>query len=151
MPQNKTIKPALKGQELLKFWVKFVMAVQRMFKRMCCGNAQCVNLSQGKLPAPQCFYGLRRHDCRCVYNSIWRYLWKHYNVSQNGDPTDYMNSLLSKIYNNTSCAICMEDLGESNLSKCSNKVCKYFFHNHCILQWFSKNNSCPCCRSLIVE
>lgn len=149
IPQDDANEPKLTGKKLFKFWVKFVMTVQRMFKRMPCGNAQCVILHRALLPAPQRFYSLRRHDCRCVYESLWGYFWKHYEDKQYSDPTDYLAFLMGKITDNTSCAICFEELGEDNLSKCSRKECKYFFHGHCMLSWYEKN-TCPCCRAPIV-
>lgn len=149
IPKDEEIKPKLKGAKLWKFWVKFVMALQRMFKVMPCGNAQCINLDRANLPAPQRFYSLRRNDCRCAYKSLWGYLWKHYDETQHNDPTDYLTFLLGKIHGNTSCAICFEELGRDNSSKCSNKDCKYSFHNHCMLSWWEKKNACPCCRALI--
>ena len=149
IPQNEKIKPTLKGKKLFKFWVNFVRTLQRMFKAMSCGNAQCIRIPRSKKGAPNCFHSLQRNDCRCVYEAQWGYFWKHYDVNQYNDPTDYLSYLMSKIHGNTSCSICFDELGKDNLNKCTNKKCKYFFHSSCLREWWGKNNSCPCCRSPI--
>ena len=149
IPQNEEIKREIKGRKLFRSSVKKVTAVQRMVEKPGCSNPECINLPRGKLPGTKRFYRLRRYDCICVYNHDKAYQWKHGEEAQNGDPTDYKNNLLSKIHNNTTCCICMNDLGENNLSKCSNDGCNYFCHNHCILEWSDKNTTCPYCRSSI--
>jgi hypothetical protein len=46
--------------------------------------------------------------------------------------------------NNEICIICQED-NENNLVKINN--CGHIFHNNCIIEWLTRNNSCPLCRN----
>lgn len=42
------------------------------------------------------------------------------------------------------CAICKEEM-ERGRDVCE-LPCKHLFHWMCILRWFKKTNTCPCCR-----
>ena len=46
-----------------------------------------------------------------------------------------------------SCSICMSNLPETHNIKRSWLICGHSFHNSCIFEWFSKNKSCPMCRT----
>jgi len=45
--------------------------------------------------------------------------------------------------NNDICIICQED-DQKNLVKINK--CGHIFHNECLLEWLTRNNSCPICR-----
>ncbi|CAO2816919.1 unnamed protein product [Amaranthus hypochondriacus] len=44
------------------------------------------------------------------------------------------------------CSICLENLSNDG-DNLKIVRCKHVFHSECLLQWLSKNQSCPCCRS----
>lgn len=54
---------------------------------------------------------------------------------------------LTKISSNSECAIC---ISSSNKTKCVTK-CKHVFHISCLKRWLSTNNTCPICRTPLVE
>ena len=43
------------------------------------------------------------------------------------------------------CAICLDDITNNDYYQM--EKCGHIFHKKCILKWFSKSNTCPCCRS----
>jgi hypothetical protein len=47
-----------------------------------------------------------------------------------------------------SCSICLELINEEELITTS---CNHIFHQLCIDEWLSKKNTCPCCRSSILD
>ena len=51
--------------------------------------------------------------------------------------------------NETTCAICMSDFKETD--KITPLPCdeKHYFHSECIIDWLSRNNSCPFCKKEI--
>ena len=53
-----------------------------------------------------------------------------------------------KIYDETSCPICMEDFTKRNISgtECGHKFC-----TTCLMRHLRKKNNCPCCRSVILK
>ncbi|KAL1537797.1 RING-type E3 ubiquitin transferase [Salvia divinorum] len=61
-----------------------------------------------------------------------------------GLPSFELNS--AETSNNTSCAICLQDLtgGESTRLLPS---CRHFFHMHCIDEWLVRQATCPVCRN----
>ncbi len=42
------------------------------------------------------------------------------------------------------CIICMENFQNDKYT--IRLECKHFFHKECVVQWFTKNASCPICR-----
>ncbi|KAK4380270.1 hypothetical protein RND71_002132 [Anisodus tanguticus] len=57
----------------------------------------------------------------------------------------FIDSLpIVKINESKSCSICMEEFIID--SKASQLPCKHYFHNHCIVPWLNRNNTCPLCR-----
>ena len=47
-------------------------------------------------------------------------------------------------FHTENCSICLELISDSN--DIAVLPCKHKFHSKCILNWFSKNMSCPICR-----
>ncbi|KAL1194040.1 RING-H2 finger protein ATL68 [Cardamine amara subsp. amara] len=43
----------------------------------------------------------------------------------------------------TTCAICLEDLSEDKLQIPN---CSHWFHENCLIEWLKRNDSCPLCR-----
>ncbi len=54
---------------------------------------------------------------------------------------------ISDISNN--CSICMSSL--KNPNKIETLKCNHIFHKNCINEWFKKQNTCPMCRSVIIQ
>lgn len=51
-------------------------------------------------------------------------------------------------YSPRSCAICWEDYKKGDdIAWSNNEKCLHAFHTRCILEWLSKNDNCPMCRS----
>lgn len=48
-----------------------------------------------------------------------------------------------KVFNDTSCSICLEKLIDINSSTLP---CGHKFHFDCIYSWLQENTSCPICR-----
>lgn len=48
-----------------------------------------------------------------------------------------------KVFNVTTCSICLDKLTEIN---CSVLPCGHKYHFDCIYSWLEKDNSCPNCR-----
>lgn len=53
------------------------------------------------------------------------------------------------------CSICLMIINnptqEDYFSWIARLKCTHYFHNECILKWFSKNNqTCPCCRMVVL-
>ena len=46
------------------------------------------------------------------------------------------------------CAICLDNI-ESDEDTYVIRNCNHCFHRKCIIQWFAKSNTCPCCRSIV--
>ena len=44
------------------------------------------------------------------------------------------------------CSICMNDLHQGTTIRCCR--CHTEFHNTCLIEWYSRNNSCPTCRHI---
>ncbi|CAN8258019.1 unnamed protein product [Cochlearia groenlandica] len=51
-----------------------------------------------------------------------------------------------------SCAICLEDMSESEKKPiCELPNCKHLFHEECLVTWLGRHNSCPLCRQAIYQ
>ena len=46
------------------------------------------------------------------------------------------------------CSICLENIDKVNES---NKLCGHIFHTECINSWLNTHNTCPLCRTKIVN
>jgi SUMO ligase MMS21 Smc5/6 complex component len=46
------------------------------------------------------------------------------------------------------CSICLEEMNE-NSGELIELSCNHIYHKDCILSWFSKSKTCPCCRKNI--
>ena len=46
------------------------------------------------------------------------------------------------------CPICLDNI-ESEKDKYIIGHCNHSFHRKCIIQWFSKSNTCPSCRGIV--
>ena len=57
-----------------------------------------------------------------------------------------MNSTPEEITMSNTCTICLEELGERNITTLD---CGHSFHYRCIFQWNAQHNSCPFCRQVI--
>lgn len=51
----------------------------------------------------------------------------------------------SKVCDMSNCAICKEPMSQSDSGQLK---CNHAFHSGCIEEWFTINNTCPCCREI---
>nr|VDD11191.1 unnamed protein product [Brassica oleracea] len=47
------------------------------------------------------------------------------------------------------CSICIEDFSDSHENIIWMPQCKHVFHQDCLFEWLSRQNSCPLCRSTV--
>lgn len=47
------------------------------------------------------------------------------------------------------CSICREEFSVGSVTIRLPHPCSHFFHEHCIIRWFNRNNTCPLCRRTI--
>lgn len=49
------------------------------------------------------------------------------------------------------CAICLEDISEAVQNYQHMQKCPHVFHDDCIFMWLSNNNTCPLCRTVLLD
>ncbi|CAL5190667.1 unnamed protein product [Lathyrus oleraceus] len=57
---------------------------------------------------------------------------------------------IMKLYNDSCCSICFQDLEDGELVRILSKCC-HVFHLECIDKWLLQQGSCPICRTYILE
>ncbi|GJS80263.1 zinc finger, RING/FYVE/PHD-type containing protein [Tanacetum coccineum] len=60
--------------------------------------------------------------------------------------TPTINIRLVKMLPTTTCPICIDELVSQDDEIIRLPDCHHVFHQKCILEWFSRNNTCPICR-----
>ena len=96
-------------------------------------------------------YDINLKDCFVELNSLILILdTKFYNyyeaieILENCSTNDNIIEFIDcESLNNDICIVCQEDI-EINLVKI--KKCGHIFHKECIVEWLTRNNSCPTCR-----
>lgn len=59
-----------------------------------------------------------------------------------------MSALLTPIDMSNTCTICLNDVGTTNVTTLP---CGHTFHYNCIMRWNQEHNSCPYCRTQIIQ
>eukprot|EP00762_Andalucia_godoyi_P005264 ANDGO_06826.mRNA.1 ERAD-associated E3 ubiquitin-protein ligase HRD1 len=97
-------------------------------------------------------YGFPIYFLRDVFASLKRFqqriddIVRYRRISANIDqwfPTVNMIDLPNADH---TCVVCREDMVEAKQLRCG-----HCFHRHCLLTWAQQNNSCPLCRSSILQ
>ena len=67
-----------------------------------------------------------------------------------GDSVEYLED--NKIPENATCYICFENMIETFKGDCIVKLgCRHIYHKRCITRWLGRSNTCPTCRSSVLE
>ena len=96
-------------------------------------------------------YDINLRDCFIELNSIILILdtkfYNYYEAIETLENCTTNNKIIEftecETLNNDICIICQAD-DETNLVKINK--CGHIFHNECLLEWLTRNNSCPVCR-----
>lgn len=70
------------------------------------------------------------------YYEIYDSLWSSF----------FVDILMAEKRNSSDCAICFEEIKETDESIHCIFSCRNMFHEKCLLRWLDKKDSCPCCR-----